>query len=226
MSTAGVVLAAGDGTRFTRSGGAGHKLLADLRGRRVLHWAIDSARQSGLDHVYVVTGAVELTPQDLAPGEAWSSMRLEVLPGVVDADGSPPDGLAADGVTVLRNERWTSGLASSLQVAVEAAHRDGHDAVVVALGDQPFVEPEAWRRVGRSSSPIAIATYDGARGHPVRLAAELWPLLPTEGDVGARDLMRQRPDIVSEVPCPGHPGDIDTVADLDRLAGHRAERGS
>lgn len=180
-----MVLAAGGGTRFS---GPTHKLLAPLRGRIVVEWAVENARAAGLDETVVVSGAVDLRAE---------AERFDV--------------------TLLHNEDWRTGIASSLAVATAYAAMAGHDAVVVGLGDQPFVPAEAWTAVAaQRATPIAVATYDGRRGNPVRLAAGAWPLLPVDGDEGARVLMRRRPDLVSEVPCSGDPTDIDSQEDLDR----------
>jgi CTP:molybdopterin cytidylyltransferase MocA len=149
-------------------------------------WAVTHAVESGLTPVWVVTGAVDL------------------------------DGVLPEGAEVLGNPEWAQGQASSLQVAVRAARAVGLAALVVGLGDQPLVRPEAWSAVGGSAAPIAVATYDGRRRNPVRLAAEVWDLLPTTGDQGARILIEQRPDLVQEVPCQGDPADIDTREDLLR----------
>lgn len=123
-----------------------------------------------------------------------------------------------DGVTRLPNPDWESGLASSLQVALHHAREAGHDSIVVGLGDQPLVAPEAWRAVARADSPIAVATYSGVRGNPVKLESTTWDELPTTGDEGARPLMRARPEWVQEVPCVGSAFDVDTTQDLDDLA--------
>jgi CTP:molybdopterin cytidylyltransferase MocA len=188
MTVAGVVLAAGAGRRFTSSGGEGHKLLALIDGRPVIGHVLDAVHAAGLDEVILVQGAIDLSAH------------------------VGPD------VTVLPNPRWEDGIATSLQVAVAHAAVAGHDAVVVGLADQPGVPAGAWRVIAAAPAepPIAVALYDGHRGNPVRLAAEVWPLLPTTGDEGARSLMRGRPELVREVPCTGQARDVDTLEDLDR----------
>ena len=89
------------------------------------------------------------------------------------------------GVAAIENPRWGEGQATSIQAAVGWARDSGFDAVVIGLGDQPLIPAEAWRAVAASSSPIAVATFDGQRRPPTRLAASVWPLLPTRGRSGS-----------------------------------------
>jgi CTP:molybdopterin cytidylyltransferase MocA len=184
VTTAAVVLAAGSGSRFH---GDGHKLLSDFRGRPLAAWALWHAIQAGLDETVVVTGAIDLT----ALLDRWREVA-----------------------TVVDNPRWKQGQATSLRVAVEHAAARGHDAIVVGLADQPLISPVAWAAVAASESPIAVASYAGQRGHPVRLEKSVWHLLPRAGDQGARVVMAQRAELVAEVACPGEPSDIDTLEDL------------
>lgn len=171
----------------SRFSGPTHKLLAPLGTDTVASRAIGAARAAAIGPVIVVVGAVDL-PSDVTAG-----------------------------CLVVRNPNWAEGQATSVQCAVTAAraHDADVDAVVIGLADQPFVTPDAWQAVASSTSPIAVATYDGVRGNPVRLHESVWSLLPVTGDSGARDLIRLRPELVSEVACAGSSADIDTQEDLD-----------
>lgn len=140
-----------------------------------------------------------------------SGLDVFVVTGDLDLGDQLPDD-----VTAVQNPDWKAGQATSVHAGIDAARAAGHDAVVVGLGDQPFVTAEAWRAVAIADAPIAVATYDGRRGHPVRLGASVWDLLPTTGDEVGRALMEGRPDLVRPIPCAGDPTDIDTLEDLHR----------
>jgi molybdenum cofactor cytidylyltransferase len=171
----------------SRFAGPTHKLLAPVDGTPVVVRAVEAAVGSGLP-VVVVQGAVDL---------AGALAHLDV--------------------ELVRHEGWAEGQASSLRAGIDAVAAAGHDAVVVGLGDQPGIPASAWGAVAAAASaPIAVATYGGRRRNPVRLAAEVWPLLPTTGDEGARSLIRSRPELVVEVACDGDPVDVDTQEDLGR----------
>jgi molybdenum cofactor cytidylyltransferase len=170
----------------TRFVGPTHKLLAMLDGRPVFRHALDHVIEARLDDVVVVTGAAALDIDD-------------------------------DAVTVLHNPQWQDGQAGSLQIGLAEAGSRGSEFVVVGLADQPFIPSSTWRAIAeaRSDAPIVVATYAGVRGpSPVRLHRSVWPQLPTEGDEGARPLIRLHPEWVDELSCEGSAADIDTLEDL------------
>ncbi|MGA1346734.1 MAG: nucleotidyltransferase family protein [Ilumatobacteraceae bacterium] len=170
----------------TRFSGASHKLLAEIGGQPIYLLALTHAVRAAVGPVIVVTGAVEL---------------------------ALPDGLG-DRVTLVHNPDWRHGQSTSLLRGVTEARRMGTTAVLVGLADQPGVTVEAWRRLAASRSDLAVATYDGHRGHPVRIGARHWDELPTSGDIGARDILSVHASGVEQVPCAGTATDIDTAEDL------------
>ena len=190
MSVAVGVLCAGRGTRFGSA-----KQLADLNGRPMVQWAMDAALASGLRPIVAVVG----------PGAA----KIEAVLG--------------QGIDVVRAPRARFGIAHSLAALVrslEGWRQVG--AVCVGLADQPLVGADAYLRLVAAydaGATFAVATYGGQRGNPVLIARSLWPqVVALRGDVGARALMDLVP--VVEVDCSdtGRPDDVDTLADLARIA--------
>ncbi len=142
-----------------------------------------------------------------------------VVTGRLTAHELGLDRLDDDLVDTTHNAEWGSGQMSSVHAGLAVARRAGSSIAVVGLGDQPGIEASAWRAVAAAASrttPIVVATYDGRRGNPVALHRSIWDRLPTQGDEGARSLMRLHPELVGEVPCSGSPDDIDTAEDLRR----------
>jgi CTP:molybdopterin cytidylyltransferase MocA len=191
---AGVLLAAGQGSRFGRP-----KALVELDGQTLAERGIGMLRAGGADPLLIVTGAAEV---ELGPDHR---------------------------IRTVRNDEWRTGMGSSLRAALRALSDPevGPEvgAAVVALADQPLVGAEAVSRLiaeHQAGASVAVAAYHGSPRNPVLLAREHWPevIAMATGDQGARAFLRARPELVTLVECgdTGRPYDIDTPADLERIA--------
>jgi CTP:molybdopterin cytidylyltransferase MocA len=122
-------------------------------------------------------------------------------------------GTRADDANVVQNPEPERGLGSSLRIGLGTATGD---VAVIMLVDTPGVGAAAVRQLLAAAAPVAVATYDGRRGHPVAIARAYWPQVAAlaDGDHGARQFLAANPDLVIEVPCVGDPVDLDTPADV------------
>ena len=193
-TVAGVLLAAGEGSRFGQP-----KALVELNGQTLAERGVGLLRAGGADPILVVTGAVplELDRTLTVDNPQWrtgmgSSLRA-ALQALTEADRGPEIG-------------------------------PDIGAVVVALADQPLVGAEAVARLiaaYRGGASVAVAAYDGQPRNPVLLAREHWAevIATATGDQGARAFLRSRPELVTLVECgdTGRPDDIETPADLARI---------
>ena len=161
-------------------------------------------------------------------------MRLVDRSVAVLAAGGPEPvfvvvGAAAVGhvdALVVHNDQWRTGMGSSLRAGLAAISTYDRtvaprDAVVILLVDHVEVAPECVGRVMAATAAgarVAVATYDGVRGHPVVLRRDDWPevISSAQGDSGARDFLTRHAETVVEVPCEdiGSNADVDTPADL------------
>jgi CTP:molybdopterin cytidylyltransferase MocA len=183
---AAVVLAAGGGRRYGMP-----KALVEYEGSLLVERAVRTAR-AVCDPVLVILGAQAV--------DVWRQADL-------------------DGATLLANKDWESGMASSLRTGLEGLRGwpDRVDAALVTLVDMPGMTPEALEKVRQEGSPgaLAVATYDGVRGHPVLLGRDHWAGVAAAavGDQGARAYLRTHE--VRLVEC----GDLATGRDQDTPEG-------
>jgi nicotine blue oxidoreductase len=187
-SPVGLVLAAGAGTRL----GLGPKALLPRHGATLVEHLARTLLGGGCVEVVVVTGA----------GAERVSAALEDLLGV----------------RCERNPRWREGMGTSLRAGL-AAIGPGLDVLVTPV-DRPGLSAAEVARVlaaHRRGGITAAAHRDPAgrlrRGHPVLLDAG-WTAVAAAAahdDVGARDLLRARREIVQLVDCT----DLEDGADLD-----------
>jgi molybdenum cofactor cytidylyltransferase len=191
VAVAGVVLAAGAGTRF----GASPKQLADFHGRPLLEWAVRAQCEvPELDRVLVVLGSYA--------GEIAAAVDFGRAQTVVC-------------------EEWALGQAWSLRRGVASLADGGEvSKVVVTLGDAPLVTPEVIRMFVEQP-PRARAVYRGRPGHPVVLGPkEIAALASLEGDEGARGLLKGGPEVEVGHLCSGRdvdtPEDLEEVRDEAR----------
>lgn len=180
--------------RAERFGAA--KVLAMLHGRPLVRHVVDRLLAAGIHDITVTAGVHVGAIRDALEG---------TLARVVHVAGAE------------------SGMSASLRGGVEALP-EACAAFVVALGDQPFIDPALVRQLEdawRSSAPLAVVPVyrGGERGNPVLFDAALRPMLcALSGDVGARDLLRSLGDRVRWLAVDADaPRDVDTPADLDAL---------
>ncbi|HEY8438349.1 MAG TPA: nucleotidyltransferase family protein [Candidatus Limnocylindrales bacterium] len=197
LRVAGVILAAGSGSRF-----GGDKLLAEVDGRPLVRHVVDAAVAAGLDPVVVVEppagalGGVDLAPAarvvNAKPDEGLSSsVRLGLR--ALDSDGA----LAVDAAVILPGD----------QPLVRAATIR---ALVAAAGESP-------------RTPFVVARHADGAPNPVLARRSIWRLADElVGDRGFGPILATHPELVREVSIEGSNPDVDTRADLVRLTGGAA----
>jgi molybdenum cofactor cytidylyltransferase len=190
---AGVVLAAGSGSRF----GSSAKQLAELDGIPLLEHALRAVQAvPGIERVVVVLGA----------------RADEILAGVDFGSAEPV--VCAD---------WADGQAASLRCGIEVvADADaavltlGDMPRITPAVITRFADIAA--RDGAQARARAI--YDGLPGHPVVLGRDYFAqITQLRGDVGAREVLKAIGAHPIECSHLCSPADVDTPAALEELRG-------
>jgi len=172
-----------------------------FRGHTILEEVLAQAAASGLASITVVTGAHAEAIAPLARGAR---------------------------ICTVHNPNYAAGMLSSVRCGLMGAPTDA-DGYMVLLGDQPGISAAVMDRVleawAAGPASIAVAAYEGRRGHPlVFAAAHRAEVLSQFDEVGLRGLAHAHAGEVVEVPCPSVEVliDVDTPDDYARLLGRSA----
>ncbi len=191
-----IVLAAGGSSRLGRP-----KQLVRYRGVPLVVHAATAALAATLGPVLVVVGA------------AADAVSALLVPLSVD--------------TII-NPRWSDGMGTSLAAGV-AAVPAAVDAAIVMVCDQPTVTKEHLTALAacfarRTSTSIVATTYTGAGGGEVVGVPALFArthfaeLMQLPADRGAKAVLQRHQARLESIALPGGEIDVDTPADLARLA--------
>lgn len=125
--------------------------------------------------------------------------------------------IAAKPVKIAINTNYQQGMSTSIITGLNLIDSRAQ-AVIIALGDQPFVDSQTINSIMETFTAnhkgIAIPVYQGRRGHPVIFDIKYKSeLLRLKGDIGGREIIDRHPDDVLEVTvnCEGVLIDIDTM---------------
>jgi len=146
--------------------------------------------------------------------------QLPTLVCIGSSDESLAAQLKAQGREFLQCRKAGEGMGSTLAEAVGSIAQQW-DAVLVALGDMPWIESATYRAVATqvSADTICQPRFEGQRGHPVAFGRGFYPeLLALAGDSGARGVVQRYRDSVVPLTVndAGIIRDIDMPADLHR----------
>jgi len=154
--------------------------------------------------------------------EAGAAPVLVVLGANSELIGSA---IPAGSATLVMNENWEQGIASSIHAGLKALDPAESDVggVLILACDQPRLSAEHLRELiqslaGQRETSIVASAYAGVHGIPAVFPREAFPhLLALSGDKGARALLMQPPCPLIALAFEGGEVDIDRPDDLEQL---------
>jgi molybdenum cofactor cytidylyltransferase len=166
------------------------KLVQVLNGKPLIRWSAEVLAAAGVNDLAVV------------------------VPPRFDEIRAALDGLDLRWIV---NPDPEAGIGASIAAGVSGLHQPAH-AVLIALADEPHLDPAVIRRVideyriGAGRAQIVVPTYRGVRGHPVVFDNLVFPeLMELTGDRGASGVADRYPGRVRVIEMDrDKPADVDT----------------
>ena len=173
----------------------GRKQLADINGKPMIEHALDALSEMPKSDTFVVLGAYG---DEIAP-------RLD------------------NGVTIITNDKWATGMGSSIACGItKIAHNDAYDGVLIALCDQVNVTGDDYTRLimAFDGKQIVATRHQDGLGVPAIFPKSVFGNLQSlAGPIGARKIIDRHADKVMAVSLANAALDIDTQDDLKQVTG-------
>ena len=189
----GILLAAGESKRMGKP-----KLLLNLGESNIINTTIENLLKSEIFELIIVLG--------------HEAQKIECSLSEQDKR-----------IKFVTNENYREGMSTSIKCGVLTASKES-EAFLIALGDQPLISPKIINRLIEKyqSSGVGIVTvmHQSLRGHPVIISKKyLQEILALNGDIGARDLLKQHLDDTTSINIESSEEffDIDKTQDYEKL---------
>jgi molybdenum cofactor cytidylyltransferase len=180
LPVAAIILAAG---RSTRMGARNKLLICDGSGCTMIGRVVEAVLASQASEALLVTG----------------HQADDVAQAARDASNGSPR------LRIIRALDFAQGLSASLRAGIQALSHAS--ATLVCLGDMPLVTPAMLDRLIAAYDPqagntIIVPVYQGRRGNPVLWDRRFFSaIVDLSGDQGARSLLVQHAEHVTELDC-------------------------
>ena len=189
----GLLLAAGSSRRMQNN----NKLLTDINGTKMVVYVAEQIKKSKVNEITVVTG-YEADQVKLALKHLTTNF--------------------------IHNPNHAKGLSTSLKTGLKVIP-DDIDGVIILLGDMPLIKSHHIDSIIEAFDPIegrsiCVPVHGRKRGNPVLWGRQyLDEIISITGDVGARHLLEEYSDQISEVKIDtdGVLFDVDTPERLNEL---------
>ena len=154
-------------------------------------------------------------------GKPMIEHALDALSGMPKSDTFVVLGAYGDGVTIIINDKWATGMGSSIACGMtKIATNGGYDGVLIALCDQVNLTGDDYTRLitAFDGKQIVATRHQDGLGVPAIFPKSVFDDLQSlAGPVGARKIIDRHGDKVMAVSLANAALDIDTQDDLKQV---------
>lgn len=127
--------------------------------------------------------------------------------------------ICSEGITIVFNPDWQSGMGGSISAGVNTASKTGCDGVIISVVDQPFLDKRVFSKmleeIDIEKEQIIVSKYDEGSGPPSFFHRSYFrELMELKGDIGAKPIVKKYLDKVQYVDFEKGSFDLDTIEDF------------